>query len=131
MLSFEVRKTGGESEVRKVHRDVIHIGASTGNDLVVRARGVLGRHARISVAGEELRLAAMEDVGRRYPSRVSKSALPGVGVFWRFLFVPLFRRVPWSFKVKAMRLFRMTAAGWPADARRFGEPWRPPPPPEG
>jgi DNA-binding NtrC family response regulator len=56
MLSFEVRKTGGESEVRKVHRDVIHIGASTGNDLVVRARGVLGRHARISVTGEELRL---------------------------------------------------------------------------
>lgn len=56
MLSFEVRKPGGESEVRKVHRDVIHIGASSGNDLVVRARGVLGRHARISVAGEELRL---------------------------------------------------------------------------
>ncbi|HEX5855315.1 MAG TPA: FHA domain-containing protein, partial [Thermoanaerobaculia bacterium] len=59
MLSFEVRKTGGESEVRKVHRDVIHIGASTGNDLVVRARGVLGRHARISVAGEELRLEVL------------------------------------------------------------------------
>ena len=56
MLSFEVRKTGGESEVRKVHRDVIHIGASSGNDLVVRARGVLGRHARISVSGDELRL---------------------------------------------------------------------------
>ena len=45
MLSFEVRKPGGESEVRKVHRDVIHLGASSGNDLVVRARGVLGRHA--------------------------------------------------------------------------------------
>ncbi len=56
MLSFEVRKAGGESEVRRVHRDVIHIGASSGNDLVVRARGVLGRHARISVVGEELRL---------------------------------------------------------------------------
>lgn len=56
MLSFEVRKPGGESEIRKVHRDVIHLGASSGNDLVVRARGVLGRHARISVAGEELRL---------------------------------------------------------------------------
>src|SRR5512140_3325628 len=56
MLSFEIRKPGGESEVRKVHRDVIHIGASSGNDLVVRARGVLGRHARISVSGEELRL---------------------------------------------------------------------------
>ena len=59
MLSFEVRKTGGESEIRKVNRDVIHIGASTGNDLVVRARGVLGRHARISVAGEELRLEVL------------------------------------------------------------------------
>ena len=59
MLSFEVRKSGGESEVRKVQRDVIHIGASTGNDLVVRARGVLGRHARISVAGEELRLEVL------------------------------------------------------------------------
>ncbi len=59
MLSFEVRKSGGESEVRKVHRDVIHIGASTGNDLVVRARGVLGRHARISVTGEELRLEVL------------------------------------------------------------------------
>ena len=56
MLSFEIRKPGGESEVRKVHRDVIHIGASSGNDLVVRARGVLGRHARISVTGDELRL---------------------------------------------------------------------------
>lgn len=59
MLSFEVRKSGGESEIRKVHRDVIHIGASTGNDLVVRARGVLGRHARISVSGEELRLEVL------------------------------------------------------------------------
>src|SRR5262249_33269788 len=59
MLSFEVRKAGGESEIRKVHRDVIHIGASTGDDLVVRARGAPGRHARISVAGEELRLEVL------------------------------------------------------------------------
>jgi hypothetical protein len=76
-----------------------------------------------------LRLAAMDDVGRRYPDRVSKSALPRVGVFWRWVFVPLFRRVPWSFKKRSMRAFRMTAAGWPADARSFGEPWRPPAPP--
>ena len=69
MLSFEVRKTGGESEVRKVHRDVIHIGASSGNDLVVRARGVLGRHARISVVGDELRL----DVLERLPAPTSPS----------------------------------------------------------
>jgi hypothetical protein len=73
-----------------------------------------------------LRLAAMKDVGRRYPNRVSKSALPPVGIFWRWLFVPLFRRVPWSFKAKAMRQLKMTARGWPEDARTFGEPWRPP-----
>jgi hypothetical protein len=73
-----------------------------------------------------LRLAAMNDVGRRYPGQVSKPALPRVGPFWRFVFVPVFRRVPWSFKQRAMRAFRMTADGWAADARRFGEPWRPP-----
>jgi hypothetical protein len=73
-----------------------------------------------------LRLAAMEDVGRRYPGRISKSALPQAGIFWRYLFVPLFRRVPWSFKHKAMRTLKLTARGWPEDARRFGEPWRPP-----
>ncbi len=73
-----------------------------------------------------LRLAAMDDVARRYPGRTAKSALPQVGVFWRYLFVPLFRRVPWSFKQKAMRTLKMTAQGWREDARRFGEPWRPP-----
>jgi hypothetical protein len=73
-----------------------------------------------------LRLAAMEAVGRRYAGSVTKPALPRVGLFWRFVFVPLFRRVPWSTKQKAMRTFKMTAGGWPADARRFGEPWRPP-----
>lgn len=71
-----------------------------------------------------LRLAALDDVGRRYPSRTAKSALPPVGPFWRYLFVPLFRRVPWPYKRRAMRTFRMTARGWQEDARRFGEPWR-------
>jgi hypothetical protein len=73
-----------------------------------------------------LRLAAMDDVGRRYPGHVTKSALPRQGAFWRYVFVPLYRRIPWSFKCKAMRTFRMTARNWPEDARRFGEPWRPP-----
>jgi hypothetical protein len=73
-----------------------------------------------------LRLAAMEDVSRRYPASTSTPALPQAGLFWRHLFVPLFRRVPWSFKRKAMRAFRMTARGWPEDTRRFGEPWHPP-----
>lgn len=73
-----------------------------------------------------LRLAAMEDVGRRYPGRVSKSALPQERAFLRYVFVPLYRRIPWSFKHKAMRALKMTAQNWPEDARRFREPWRPP-----
>lgn len=73
-----------------------------------------------------LRLAALKDVGGRYPDRTKSSALEPVGPFWRYLFVPLFRRVPWAYKRQAMRLFRMTARGWPEDARQFGEPWRPP-----
>ena len=74
-----------------------------------------------------LRCAAMADVARRYPGSVSKSALPKEGLVLRYLFAPLYQRVPWSFKHKAMRTLRMTAQGWPEDARRFGEPWRPPP----
>ncbi len=73
-----------------------------------------------------LRLAAMEDLGRRYPGRVSKSALPQEGAFLRYVFVPLYRRIPWSFKHKAMRALKMTAQNWPEDARRFREPWCPP-----
>ena len=73
-----------------------------------------------------LRLAALKDVGQRYPGRTARSALPPVGPFWRFFFVPLFRRVPWSFRRQAMRRLKMTARGWPEDARHFGEPWRPP-----
>lgn len=68
----------------------------------------------------------MEDVGRRYPDRVSKSALPQEAAFLRYVFVPLYRRVPWTFKHKAMRALKMTAQSWPEDARRFREPWRPP-----
>jgi len=73
-----------------------------------------------------LRLAAMEDVGRRYPGLATRPALPRVGLFWRYLFAPLFRRVPWSFKQRAMRTLKMTSQNWAEDARRFGEPWRPP-----
>jgi len=73
-----------------------------------------------------LRLAAMEDVGRRYGGGTHDSALPQVGLFWRYVFIPCFRRVPWSTKRKAMRALKMTARDWPEDARRFGEPWRPP-----
>jgi hypothetical protein len=73
-----------------------------------------------------LRLAAMEDQRRRHPGTTTRPALPRRGVFWRFVFVPLYRRVPWHFKARAMRALRMTASGWPDGRRSFGEPWRPP-----
>jgi hypothetical protein len=76
-----------------------------------------------------LRLAAMENVARRYPRRTVPSALSDEGPFWRLVFVPLYRRVPWEFKRDAMRKLKMTAQGWPEESRRFGEPWRPPAPP--
>lgn len=47
MLSLEVRKKTGEAEVRRVTGPLVTIGASSGNQVVVRARGVSGRHARI------------------------------------------------------------------------------------
>ena len=74
-----------------------------------------------------LRMAAMDDVARRYPRRTVPSALANEGPFWRFVFVPLYRRVPWEFKRNAMRRLKMTARGWPEQSRQFGEPWRPPP----
>jgi hypothetical protein len=73
-----------------------------------------------------LRVAAMDDVARRYPSRTVKSAMADEGPFWRYVFVPLYRRVSWDFKARAMRKLKMTAQGWPEQSRRFGEPWRPP-----
>jgi hypothetical protein len=73
-----------------------------------------------------LRLAAMEDLRRRNPARTTEPALPVEGAFWRYVFVPLYRRVPWSFKLRAMRSLRMTAAGWSENPRSFREPWRPP-----
>ena len=74
----------------------------------------------------ELRMAAMEDVGRRFPeASVRKAASPRGGLFWRFVFVPLYRRVPWHVKHRAMQRLRMTSQGWEVE-RRWQEPWHPP-----
>jgi hypothetical protein len=75
-----------------------------------------------------LRLAAMEDQRRRHPGATTPPAFPRGGLFWRWVFVPLYRRVPWHVKERAMRSLHMTAAGWSDGRRPFGEPWRPPGP---
>jgi hypothetical protein len=73
-----------------------------------------------------LRLAAMEELRRDHPRGTKPSAPPPGGLLWRRLFVPLYRRVSWEHKTRAMRALRMTASGWEPPARRPGEPWRPP-----
>src|SRR5262249_6879262 len=47
MLSLEVRKRTGGAEVHRLSGDAFTVGASSGNEVVVRARGVAGRHVRI------------------------------------------------------------------------------------
>jgi hypothetical protein len=47
MLSLEVRKRTGGAEVHRVNSPALTVGASSGNEVVVRARGVAGRHFRI------------------------------------------------------------------------------------
>jgi hypothetical protein len=47
MLNLEVRKKAGGAEVHRVTSSAVTIGASSGNEVVVRARGVAGRHFRI------------------------------------------------------------------------------------
>jgi hypothetical protein len=79
-------------------------------------------------AEHHLRIAAMEDLGRRHPQATTAPHKPRGGYFWRLVFVPLYRRVPWEAKQKAMRALRMTAEsnGWTPPAREPGRPWRPP-----
>jgi hypothetical protein len=80
-------------------------------------------------AEAQLRLAAMDDLRRAHPRMTTAPHRPPGGAFWRHVFVPLYRRVPWEAKQRAMRALRMTADrhGWTPPARRPGEPWRPPP----
>ena len=81
-------------------------------------------------AVHHLRVAAMEDLRRRHPQATTAPHRARGAWFWRFVFVPLYRRMPWEAKVKAMHALRMTAEsnGWTLPARAPGEPWRPPPP---
>src|SRR6476660_5974498 len=47
MLNLEVRKKTGGTEMHRVNGDAVTVGAFSGNEVVVRARGVAGRHVRI------------------------------------------------------------------------------------
>jgi hypothetical protein len=70
-----------------------------------------------------LRLAVLRELGRGQPSTTEPYAPRGDWA-WRILFVPLYRRVPWRAKERAMKLLGMTASGWQPPPRRPAEPWR-------
>jgi hypothetical protein len=80
-------------------------------------------------AEHHLRLAAMDDLRSSHPQATTAPYRPRGDWFWRGVFVPLYRRLPWDVKQRAMRALHMTAEGhgWTPPARRPGEPWRPPP----
>ena len=88
---------------------------------------------RLSEAKQRLReqsehyllLDAAERLGRGAPSTV-KPYRRSEGRFWRLFFVPLYRRVPWTFKRQAMDKLQMTAKGWTPPPREPSEPWKPP-----
>ena len=72
-----------------------------------------------------LMLDAMRRIGSGTPG-IARAHRERDGVLWRRLFVPLYRRLPWGLKQRAMKALRMTATGWKPPARRPREPWRPP-----
>jgi hypothetical protein len=77
-------------------------------------------------AEHHLRIEATRRLGAgKVPSTV-KPYDTGGDQFWRRVFVPLYRRLPWKVKQRAMTAARMTARGWTPPERRPGEPWEPP-----
>ncbi len=71
----------------------------------------------------------LQDAARRLGEGVPGTVAPyrgREGRLWRLLFVPLYRRVPWPVKRRAMHSLRMTASGWTPPEREPGEPWKPP-----
>ena len=72
-----------------------------------------------------LRLDAMRRLRGDAPSTVEPVA-DRSGLFWRYVFVPLYRRVPWERKQQAMKAARMTATGWTPPRREPAAPWQPP-----
>ena len=81
--------------------------------------GCRGRSSALREQAElHLRLAAMDDLRRDHPGVTSAPHRPSGGAFWRYVFVPLYRRLPWATKERAMHALEMTAEAPRLDAAR-------------
>jgi hypothetical protein len=71
----------------------------------------------------------MEELQRSHPTGTKPAYDEPGALFWRRVFVPAYRRIPWTVKQRAMHALRMTAesSGWTPPPREPSEPWRPPP----
>ena len=72
-----------------------------------------------------LLLESTQRLGRGVPGTVKPYKVSG-GLFWRFVFVPVYKRLPWAVKRQAMARLRMTAQGWTPPPLKPSEPWKPP-----
>lgn len=74
MLHLEVRKRTGGAEVLRLAGGAVTVGASSGNEVVLRARGVAGRHLRILERDGGYHVDLFKGVD---PIRVNGRAFPG------------------------------------------------------
>lgn len=72
-----------------------------------------------------LRIDAMRRLRGNAPGTVEPYPVRGAW-FWRYVFVPLYRAIPWTVKRRAMDVAQMTARGWTPPARTTSTPWQPP-----
>lgn len=78
------------------------------------------------VAERHLMTDAMRRVARGYPDiPIARPAFRS-NWFWSWVFVPVYRRVPWAMRERTIKLTGMGASGWTPPSRRPGEPWQPP-----
>jgi hypothetical protein len=78
------------------------------------------------VTERHLMIDAMRRVARGYPGvPIARPAFRS-NWFWSWVFVPVYRHVPWAMRERAIKMTGMGASGWTRPSRRPGEPWQPP-----
>ena len=78
------------------------------------------------VTERHLMIDAMRRVGKRYPGITMTRPAFRSNWFWSWVFVPVYRRVPWAMRERTIKMTGMGASGWTPPSRRPREPWQPP-----